>query len=47
MKKKEQTLIERLDEIKANSVSDEDYKRLWGKDIDEGVDEILSELHKP
>lgn len=37
MKKKEQTLIERLDEIKANSVSDEDFKRVWGKSIDECV----------
>jgi len=28
--KKQQSIIERLDEIKANSVSDEDYKKLWG-----------------
>lgn len=44
MKKDKQTLIERLDEIKANSVSDEDYKRVWGEDIDEGVDKIMKEL---
>ena len=44
MKKDKQTLIERLDEIKANSVSDEDYKRVWGEDIDAGVDKIMKEL---
>lgn len=44
MKKDKQTLIERLDEIKANSVSDEDYKRVWSEDIDEGVDKIMKEL---
>ena len=44
MKKDKQNLIERLDEIKANSVSDEDYKRVWGEDIDEGVDKIIKEL---
>lgn len=44
MKKDKQTLIERLDEIKANSVSDKDYKRVWGEDIDEGVDKIMKEL---
>ena len=38
------TLIERLDEIKANSVSDEDYKRVWGEDIDASVDKIMKEL---
>ena len=44
MKKDKQTLIERLDEIKANSVSDEDYKRVWGEDIDKSVDKIMKEL---
>ena len=41
MKKKEQTLIERLDEIKTNSVTDEDFKRVWGKSIDECVKEDM------
>ena len=44
MKKDKQSLIERLDEIKANSVSDEDYKRVWGEDIDASVDKIMKEL---
>ena len=39
--KKKQSLVERLDEIRANFVSDEDFKRVWGKSIDECVEEDL------
>lgn len=39
--KKKQSLVERLDEIKANSVSDEDFKKVWGKPIDECVEEDM------
>lgn len=46
MKKNKQTLIERLDEIKANSVTDEDFKRVWGKSIDECVNEDMEKLEE-
>lgn len=36
-----QSLIERIDEIRANSVTDEDFKRVWGKSIDESVAESM------
>ncbi len=38
---KTMSLIERIDEIRANSVTDEDFKRIWGKSIDEHVDELM------
>lgn len=43
---KEQSLVERLDEIKANSVTDEDFKRVWGKPIDECVEEDMKKWDK-
>ena len=39
---KTMSLIERIDEIRANSITDEDFKRVWGKSIDEHVDEMMN-----
>ena len=35
------TLIERIDYVRANSVSDDDYKKFWGVSIDEHVSELM------
>lgn len=43
MKKKtpKQSLLERIDEIRANSVTDEEFKKVWGVSIDDHVDEMM------
>ena len=38
---KKMTLMERIDYIRANSVSDDDYKKFWGVSIDEHVSELM------
>lgn len=39
--KNEMSVMDRIDLIRANSVSDEDFKNLWGHSIDEHVDELM------
>ena len=41
-----QSIIERIDEIRANSVTDEDFKRVWGKSIGESVSELMEKFNK-
>lgn len=36
-----QSLIERIDEIRANSVTDEQFKKTWGTSIGEYVDRMM------
>lgn len=38
---KKMTLMKRIDYIRANSVSDEEYKKFWGVSIDEHVSELM------
>jgi hypothetical protein len=38
---KKMSLMERIDYIRANSVSDDDYKKFWGVSIDEHVSELM------
>ena len=38
---KKMSLMERIDYIRANSVSDDDYKKFWGVSIDEHVSELI------
>lgn len=35
------SLIERIDEIRANSVTDEEFKSVWGISIDEHVAQMM------
>ena len=37
----EMTLMERIDFIRANSVSDEEFEKFWGKSIDDCVTELM------
>lgn len=36
-----QTIIERIDEIRANSVTDAEFKKMWGISIDEHVNKLM------
>lgn len=36
------TLMERIDFIRANSVTDEEFKAMWGISIDEHVDRLMT-----
>ena len=36
-----QTIIERIDEIRANSVTNEEFKKVWGVSIDEHVSKLM------
>lgn len=40
-KKNEMSLMERIDFIRANSVTDEEFKSMWGYSIDECVDRMM------
>ncbi len=42
----EMTLMERIDFIRANSVSDEEFKKFWGKSIDDCVSELIDYTSK-
>ena len=42
MRKK--NLIERIDEIRANSVSDAEFKKIWGISIDECVNQLMEHV---
>lgn len=35
------SLMDRIDYVRANSVTDEDYKKFWGVSIDEHVSELM------
>ena len=37
-RRKTMSVMERIDLIRANSMTDADYKRVWGRDINESVD---------
>ena len=37
----EMSLMERIDFIRTNSVTDEEFERFWGKSIDECVSELM------
>lgn len=39
-------VIERIDEIRANSVTDEEFKKVWGISIDECVNELMEFARK-
>lgn len=48
-----ENLIERIDTIRANSVSDQEYEQIWGKSLDSKVkqsmkrwDELLAQAKK-
>ena len=36
-----QTIIERIDEIRANSVTNEEFKKVWGVSIEEQVSKLM------
>jgi hypothetical protein len=36
-----QTIIERIDEIRANSVTNEEFKKVWGVSIEEYVSKLM------
>lgn len=38
------SLIDRIDEIRANSVTDEEFKKVWGTSIDEHVDKMMAHV---
>lgn len=35
------TLMERIDFIRANSVTDDEFKKMWGYSIDEHVEKMM------
>ncbi len=37
----EMTLMERIDFIRANSVTDDEFKKMWGYSIDEYVEKMM------
>ena len=39
-----QNLIEKIDELRANSVTDEQFKKMWGKSIDEHLEELMEKI---
>ena len=39
-------VIERIDEIRANSVTDAEFKRIWGISIDEHVKQLMDFARK-
>ena len=45
-KKNEMTLMERIDFIRANSVTDEEFKSVWGRSIDEVTDDLMKWVQK-
>lgn len=36
-----QTIIERIDEIRANSVTNDEFKKVWGVSIEEHVNKLM------
>lgn len=39
---KEGNLIDRLDTIRVNSVSEEEFKRVWGKSLDDHAKRVVA-----
>ena len=42
----EMTLMERIDFIRANSVTDDEFKKMWGYSIDEHVEKMMKWCRK-
>ncbi len=38
---KEQNLLDRIDAVKANSVSEEEFKAVWGINLDEHMKKMM------
>lgn len=38
---KEKSLLDRIDEVRVNSVTDKDYKAFWGESVKEHVDQLM------
>ena len=38
---KQKNLIDRINEVRSNSVTAEEYKAFWGEDLDKHVDELM------
>lgn len=39
--KNQMSLLDRINEIRANSVTDKEYEEFWGEDLDKHVDELM------
>lgn len=39
-----QSLIEKIDELRANSVTEEKFKQMWGKSIDEHLNDLMEKI---
>ena len=35
------SLLDRIDEVRINSVTDKDYKEFWGESVEEHVDQLM------
>lgn len=35
------SLLDRIDEVRVNSVTDKDYKTFWGESVEEHVDQLM------
>jgi len=44
--KKKINFIEQLDELKANSVTPEEFKKVWGYSLEEHAEDMLDYIHK-
>lgn len=38
---KVKSLLDRMDEVRVNSVTDKDYKEFWGESVEEHVDQLM------
>ncbi len=38
---KEKNLLDRIDTIRANSVSDKEFEQTWGRSLDEGTGKLM------
>lgn len=38
---KEKNLLDRIDTIRANSVSDKEFEQTWGRSLDEGTSKLM------
>ncbi len=43
---KKMSLLERIDEVTANSITPEEYEKIWGVSLDEQVDAMMEKIHK-
>ena len=37
----EKSLLDRIDEVRINSVTGKDYKEFWGESVEEHVDQLM------